>query len=262
MFRHSFTWFFAIVFSTSALAQSSSDIADLIRRGRIDEARESLHGMDTETENSESMLFLRGLLTTDADSAVVLYMALLTDYPDSRYGDIALFRLAQLKYARGLYHSARQDFSLLIRDHPRSTIHQRTHYWRGLCFQALGEADSAAVEIRKTIDDYPTTPLTRIARRELERMGDQDEAEPEPTHSEDKRRYAIQVGAFSNQANAVLQKAYIEQQGYQVELRNKVKDGRTLYLIWVGSFDSREEAKRFGESLKKRHGIQYTLVWE
>lgn len=262
MFRRFMIWICVCFVSPAVQAQSSSDIVDLIRRGRIDEARESLRIMDSENGPTESVLFLCGLLATDADSAAALYENLLSSYPDSRYGDVALFRLAQLKYARGLYRSALADFSRLLREHPRSSIHQRTHYWRGLCFQALGETDSALIEIGLTIEDYPSTALTRIASRDHERLSAKNRTEPETEEPENKLRYAVQVGAFSNQTNALLQKAYIEQQGYRVDLRNKVRDGRTLYLIWVGSFDTREEARSFGEQLKKRHGIQYTLVWE
>jgi tetratricopeptide (TPR) repeat protein len=243
------------------LSQTPSEIADLIRRGRIAEARQELGSLSSRSEETESILFLHGLLSADADSAAEFYETLLETYPDGRYGDIVLYRLAQMKYAQGLYRNALNQFSRLASEYPRSSLLQRTQYWMALCFHALGEKSSAAEMFRKAIDDHPQSELTRIARRDFEQLDldspDEEQADPEPQN-----RYTVQIGAFANQSNALLRKSYFERQGYSVQLSTKMREGRTLYLVWVGSYASREEAKQMGERLKKRFGVQYTLVMQ
>ncbi len=64
-------------------------------------------------------------------------------------------------------------------------------------------------------------------------------------------RFALQVGAFTTQVNAEKQKQFFEQLGYPVEVLNKVKDNRALFLVWVGTYPTYDEAKAGGVTIKK-----------
>ena len=241
--------------------QSVSDIGREIREGRINEARRMLESIEDDLE-PESVLFLYGLLSTNADSAIAYYEKLLTAYPSCTYSDDAMFRLAQLKYAQGLYHTARRTFHQVLKDYPRSSLHQRCHYWIGICHQAMGEADSAESYLSKAIDEYPTTDITELAGTDLNALRDESEPDSPEIPSVPGQRWAVQVGAFSHQPNALLRKAFFEQEGYQVDLRTKRKDGVMLYIVWVGSFTTRKLARDFGEGLKRKYGVRYTPVSE
>ena len=93
--------------------QSVSDIGREIREGRISEDRQMLERIENDLE-PESILFLYGLLSTNADSAMAYYEQLLTSYPNCTYSDDAMFRVAQLKYAQGLYQTARRTFHQVL----------------------------------------------------------------------------------------------------------------------------------------------------
>ena len=95
--------------------QTVSDVLNLIRDGQINQARETLKRIETNSQNLERILFLRGLLCTEGDSAVTYYEQLLKSYPDSPYSDDALFRLGQCKYAQGLYMTAKKQFQRFLR---------------------------------------------------------------------------------------------------------------------------------------------------
>lgn len=250
-----------VLFGMTVYGQTVSEIGREIREGRITQARQMLERIEDDLE-PESVLFLHGLVSTDADSAITYYEKLLTTYPNSTYSDDAMFRLAQLKYAQGLYHTARRTFHQVLKDYPRSSLHQRCQYWIGICHQAMGEADSAESYLNKTIDDYPTTDITELARMDVQTLRDESEPDSPEIPSVPGQRWAVQVGAFSHQPNALLRKAFFEQEGYQVDLRTKRKDGVMLYLVWVGSFTTRELAKDFGERLKRKYGVRYTPVSE
>lgn len=243
-------------------AQTGSDVINLIREGRIREAKEILNRIEKNPQQSERILFLRGLLSAEADSAVTYYEQLLKSYPDSPYSDDALFRLAQLKYAQGLYKTAQKRFQLLLEEYPRSSLHQKCYYWIGLCHQSMGQTDSAAVSFSKVVEDFSSTDLSKIAQSDLEALKEEKTAESQESTPRPKTRYSVQVYAFSSQNRALLRKDFLESKGYQVSLRTKIKEGKILYLIWLGSFGTQEEARKFGESVKKRLGLTYTLVSE
>ena len=237
--------------------QTVSDIVAMIRKGDTRQAKTALSQIKDDPEN---FLFLNGLLATDGDSAVFYYEKLLQSYPTSRYGDDVLFRLAQLKYAQGLYKTAHNRFLRLVKAYPQSPLHQSCYYWMALCFQATGQTDSSIVQLQRVIDHFPRTPLSKTAQETLEFLKKQKTPEIKETTST--LRYSVQVGAFSHHPNALRRKSFFEREGHRVDLRTKIKEGEVLYLVWVGSFDSREKARAFGEKLKSRYGVQYQVVSE
>jgi len=247
---------------TVATSQTTSQIVRLIREGHIEEARNILSRMKGAVKQPDKLLFLKGLLSTNTDTASAYYGKLLKLYPESQYCDDAYFRLSQLKYAQGLYKTAQKMFARLLIKYPHSSLRQECHYWIGLCYQATGQTDSAAFQFQKVVKDFPATELSQIARKDLNSLSRKQNTERKPPISKPKTLYAVQVGAFTYQANALFRKSFFEREGYQVELRTKIRNGKALYLVWVGSFSTMEEAKKLGEKLKKHYGIQYTLVSE
>ena len=239
-------------------AQSVSEIVTLTRQGRLQEARDVLRSL--EESEGKKHLFLHGLLTTDGDSAAAFYDNLLNTDPDNPYSDLALFRLAQLTYARGLYHQSMDQFRVLIYRYPSSTLHARAIYQMGMCHSALNQPDSAMAYFQKVREDYPHSDMVSLAGDDMSRIRRQnsrDSEEPEPS-----MRHCVQVGAFTRQSNALLRKSFFENKGYEVSLRTKTVENRLFYLVWIGSYSSREDARKAGEQLKRKFDIQYTLVSE
>ncbi|MBN1893216.1 SPOR domain-containing protein, partial [bacterium] len=76
------------------------------------------------------------------------------------------------------------------------------------------------------------------------------------------QKYAVQVGAFTIQSNALLNKAFFEGEGFPVQLSTKKKNGTVFYLVWIGFFDSEQKARTVSETLKRKYDVQPTLVWE
>ena len=73
--------------------------------------------------------------------------------------------------------------------------------------------------------------------------------------------YAIQIGAFSAKRNAERLWRKFSTEGYHVDIYENLPDGKNLlYLVWVGSFRSREEAKQEIREIKKKFNIEGTLA--
>jgi len=53
---------------------------------------------------------------------------------------------------------------------------------------------------------------------------------------------------------------YFTRLGFSVNVREKVVDGKTMYAVYVGSFETQREAREFGDDLKKDHGKPYRIV--
>lgn len=243
-------------------AQTPPDFIELIETGKTTEAKSRLVQMEKDKKSPEQVLFLKGLLTSDGDSAVHIYERFLMLYPNSRFGGEAMYRIAQYKYARGLYQSALIPLRQLVKKYPESPILEKSLYGIALCHINLNQPDSAAAYFERiaslaTNSDVSRSAETRLA---LLRGGVRPALETKDTTAVSAPRYSVQVGAFSSQTNAVLRKSFFERAGYPVELRTKRKDDKILYLIWIGAYATMEEARKAGEQLKTKYGLSCHLV--
>jgi tetratricopeptide (TPR) repeat protein len=249
-------------------SQTDQDLVDMIETGKIAEARERLARLELERKSPEQVLLLKGLLTADGDSAAHIYERFLMLYPKSRLGDEACIRLAQHKYAQGLYQSALRALRQLMLKYPDSPILDKCLYTAGMCYLNLNKPDSSAVFFKKAAARSPDSEAGRSARDRLAVIGTSATVAVTTTAKEDVvteppvPRYAVQVGAFANQTTAVMRKAFFENAGYQVTLRMKKRDETTLYLVWIGTFATMDEARQTGEKLKNKYGLSYFLVTE
>jgi cell division septation protein DedD len=242
-------------------SQTAQDLVKLIETGKTAEARQRLDRMEKERKSPEQLM-------SNGDSAAHVYERFLMLYPESRFGDEACIRLAQHKFSQGLYQSALRPLRQLMQKYPDSPILDKCLFTAGLCYFNSNKMDSAAVFFKNAAARSPNSDAGRSAKDRLAAMGVSaavavNTAPREDTVSEPPiPRYAVQVGAFANQTNAVMRKSFFERAGYPVELRQKRKDGTTLVLVWIGTYATVDEARQTGEKLKTKYGLSYHLVTE
>jgi TolA-binding protein len=224
------------------------------------------------------------------------YQHLLQAYEDSKLRADALYWLASSKLAIGAADSAAVYFRRLIRDHPGNSLigwaelglidalymeqdyaaaqlrSQEFLQTRGssdlapmVLFrlfeiqEATGNRSAAAEILEQLVSSYPHTYQGKQARRQLTEWGWSDSAgpsQPEPTEGD----YTIQVGAFGKRSNALNLQTKLKSWGYQVEMIKRAGRHRTLYLVWVGRYQSREQALREAEKLEKDRGLPYQVI--
>ena len=250
----------SLLITAGSYAQSSSSIVDLIKQGKTEEARRLLVKMEKDKYSPDLLLFLSGLLSTKGDEAVKKYNKLITQYPDSPYSDDALFRIAQHKYALGLYNQAKSNFLLILKKYSQTSLKPKCLYWSGLSTLAMGQQDSALSYFNTIIKKYPASEMKNAAETELAIISGTKNTSPKNNPNLQKSFFSIQVGAFTRQQNAILRKSFFEKKGYQVQLSTKEKEGTKFYLVWVGKFSTRDQAILFGEKLKKKFGLKYTII--
>lgn len=254
-------WLACVFLSPVTLMAQMEAVIDLLQNGQADSAKVLIQSYQGKLAADE-IQFLRALAEVDGSQAIAAYEALLVDYPQYAFTDFIRLRLGQAYYAQGSYQTALLHFRHMLGDHPRSR--PRAYYWMGRSYQALGLSDSAATAYDQVIRDNGSSALTGKARRALEQLGAAAPQEPPQGQSvapaEPPKLWAVQVGAFSNQARAIYKKSFFEDRGYTGQLGTKQKDGMTLHLVWMGAFRTRDEARRLGEELKRKYGTDYTLV--
>lgn len=211
----------------------------MLDQARTEEVRRALPDLITKYQNSPELLYLQGRLASDGIEAVKFYQSVVDNFPKSDYADEALYRIYQYYYALGLYRTAEKKLAQLKSGYPNS------RFAAGGAGPKLPIREEATVKLPEkeaAVVDTPAPAAERTIPQES----------PKP--------YTLQVGAFSTLANAEKQKGIFEDTGYKAEITNKVRSGRSLHLVWVGSFGDADEAKRVAKEIKAKYKIDSIVV--
>jgi tetratricopeptide (TPR) repeat protein len=196
---------------------------EMIKNGQADEVKAELPSLLTKNQNDPGVLYLQGVLTSDGSEAVKIFQSVVDNFPKSEWADDALYKAYQYYYSIGLYKTATREYDQLKQTYPSSP------------YLALGELS--------------------LANQEAEAV-----EKPGSAQDADNGTFAVQVGAFSTAENANKQKRFFHNVGYPVEVLNKVKRGKSYYLVWIGDFKSDDEARKFGSELKRKYRIDTIVV--
>jgi cell division septation protein DedD len=235
----------------------STDIAAYLARvekGEADAVRGELPSLLSKYPNNPGVLYLQGVLTADGTEAVRIYQSVVDNFPRNEWADDALFKVYQFYYALGLYRTAEIKLNQLKADYPESRY--------------LGDASQADVKsmpdeegpgLPKATQETVVHNPTIQAPTEKPALPETEPSNP-ATEETSRGQYTLQVGAFSQQVNAEKQKLFFEDLGYSVEVINKVRDSRSLFVVLVGDYKTSDEAKQVGTEVKKKYNITSMVV--
>jgi len=246
----------------------SQDIDEQLRRlieqNKVDELRNNLEDVKNKYPQLYTPYYIEAYLETDGEKAFLKYKEFLKQFPQSPYVINAQFKIAQYYFARGLYRSAKQILNHIIENFPDSPFADDAHYLKIRSLSALEINDEAKSEIKSFLRKYSQSPFKNLAEQDLKDM-DKAVSSSYPTSESEKpsrsySTYAIQVGAFSQQDNAIKQMNTLAGWDYETEIIKKFVNNSLLYLVWIGNFETEEQALNFGEVFKKKYGMAFRVV--
>jgi cell division septation protein DedD len=217
----------------------------MLDQGQPEQVRKALPDLVTKYQNTPDLLYLQGRLASDGIEAVKFYQSVVDNFPKSEYADNALYRIYQYYYAVGLYRTAEKKLAQLKSTYPNSP------FASGPGPAKLPGRDEAQLKLQQNDTTAPETPAV---------VDTASAPVTKPPAHETPKPYTLQVGAFSTLANAEKQKSYFEAVGYSAEITNKVRNGRSLHLVWLGSYPNSAEAMRVAKEIKQKYKIDSIVV--
>ncbi|MBN2090475.1 SPOR domain-containing protein [candidate division KSB1 bacterium] len=267
------------------------EVERLLGRRSREEIRQRLEELERLNRKSAALVYLKAVIEPDARKALRLYEQVLIEYPRSNYTDDAKFKISQYYYSTGYYHLAREQYQDLVAHFGDSPLRDAAAYQAIQCLVALNQLNEAKKELSAFQRDFPNSPFRELAANDLRNLntkpGNNNQqnlpakppelfektAKPDPNSLEmlgtainsdkmrnEQARFTIQVGAYSSIENAKKQKAFFEKSGYQVSVETKNIDGQLLYLVFVNSFGSREQAMEFARKLNQKYSVSFQIV--
>jgi cell division septation protein DedD len=262
--------FLTLFITIQLMAQSDEyevrNALEKVEKGQTAEVRKELPELVAKYPNSSATLYLQGRLATDGIEAVKFYQGVVDNFPKSEWADDALYRIYQYYYSLGLYRTADLKMQQMKKDYPNST------YITGKPEEKIPTVEEKKVNLPEKEITPPPAELIDSSeavskQEESPAKIKQDVAEikkpeikPEEKNIIQKSEFTVQAGAYSTSKNAEKQKNYFDDLGYKVEIVNKVRNGRNLFLVWIGSFRTMEEARSIVRELKSKYKIDSMIV--
>jgi len=127
---------------------SQTNINDLVRAGKYDEARKLLPTIVKANPNDASTIYFQGLLEKNGDKSVKYFEKLLEKHPKSDFADDALMQIGEYRYARGLYVSAERTLLMIPRQYPESEHVKRAINLLMQSMLVTGKSDTARMYLK------------------------------------------------------------------------------------------------------------------
>lgn len=219
-------------------AQSLDRVDELMREGRVEDARAALLAWTDANprpgrEDRQRGLWLRGVLTLDPAQAEVIYRQLVLEYPGGAYTDQALLRLGTAAALAGDAAEAEANFRTLERDYPASPHRAEAVAW--LERRAAAPEDAAGRPPEGVVPPRSDREPGQVPRG----------AEARPAAAGD---FTAQAGAFSSLERAQALAAEIREAGFDPRV---VRAGASeLFRVRVGRFPTADEARALAARLQ------------
>ncbi|GBE27510.1 tol-pal system protein YbgF [bacterium BMS3Bbin03] len=243
--------------SSQVLAQK--EIIFYLKSGDFSALRQQLPFIRKKYPNDPLLPYAQAILTTDGKSALKIFQKLSKKYKKKRWLPSVLIRIAQYHYVQGYYISAKSEFLQVAAEYPNASIAPEALYQAALSWMAMASTDSARAVLEKVVEKYYGTKIAELAARDLKEISGAA-AKPEKNSTSGLAVFTVQTGAFLSKDNAMIQLQFFEQKGIRGTIGSKKIDGKTLYLVWVGKFQSNTKAAAYGEHLKKKFKVPYRIV--
>lgn len=213
-----------------------------------------------------------------ADTSLIAELEKAAKDTASGSGPLASFYL-------GLFHYVKKDFNKALSCFTAGAAVADTASWACAanagayaCASAMArpqEASAVLTHIRRAWSEYLERPMLAKVKQKApvakkDSAGARDtlalpapdtaakKASPGPTAQ--KPLYSLQVGAFGTMENAHGLKVKLASQFPLVAVTQGNAGGKTIFRVHVGSFDSQDRARAYGDSTLAKKGIKFTVV--
>ncbi len=204
--------------------------------------------------------YVEAFIEKDGDYAVRLYEDFVRNFPTSKYTASARYKIAQYYFLRKSYHVALNSLERLLEKHPDSPLCDDASYLKIRILLAMNRISEARETYKAFVSLYPDSFFRNILKIDF---SDTDTRGSKATSNHIKKKrvqYTLQVGAFARTENANFMAQQISNRGYPTQLYEKVVNGKILHLVWVGNFESAEQAEAFSELFKREFDIPLRIV--
>lgn len=216
-----------------------------IEKGQTERSQLILLSLEKDNQNSSTYKYLKALLTQDGFEAAKIYKDIVYSNEESEWKDDALFKLYQFHYSRGEFNESDKYARMLKESFPESIYISR--------LQRNDKIGERILNFKPDENISKPETVNFVQEEVLSNQSFQSDIQQVP-----KNKLTIQVGAFSNEANALRFSKQFS--GYKTNVKEKSVNNKKLFVVLVGEYESDIEAKNALERLKKDYKVEGMIV--
>ena len=277
---------FLILFISSLCAQNELDVLiEQVLNGSSDSASIYLPTMEQRYPNNPSLLYLKGLLESNGEEAMQVFVTLYNNHPTSVYGDDAVMKVAEYFYAAGLYVQSTEWLKKMPIYYSRSEHIERAVKLFLNSLIVSGLKDTAIFYSRVFERQFPELNVDGKIKSLLLEFKESDKAKGNSNDIvqnftdfnkvesnqliQDKiisnqddisASFSLQSGAFSSEINATSQRTELVISGFRARVKELYKSDKTLYAVRIGYFNNREDALKVGAQIKTKLDLDTIII--
>ena len=277
---------FLILFISSLYAQNELDVLiEQVLNGSSDSASIYLPTMEQRYPNNPSLLYLKGLLESNGEEAMKVFVTLYNNHPTSVYGDDAVMKVAEYFYAAGLYVQSTEWLKKMPIYYSRSEHIERAVKLFLNSLIVSGLKDTAIFYSRVFERQFPELNVDGKIKSLLLEFKESDKAKGNSndivqnftdfnkvesnqpikdkiiSNQDDiSAPFSLQSGAFSSEINATSQRTELVISGFRARVKELYKSDKTLYAVRIGYFNNREDALKVGAQIKTKLDLDTIII--
>lgn len=224
-------FFYFFIISTIYIQAQNYDIVPYlvqIEKGKLDSIKQDIENLKLKYSNDPNIIFLDAVTTVNAQEAYGKFKLIIDKYPSSKYADASVYRLINF-------------------------------------FIIEGEKDSAEKYLNVLKSKYAESPYIRLAQVQFDNISfSENKTELEAVNhiqtKKDNYNYSIQAGAFIKKENALSLRSQLEKSGIYSEIKEKNVAGTIFNVVYVGKFETKEDAESFLIILNSQFNLEGRVV--
>ncbi|MFH1396954.1 MAG: SPOR domain-containing protein [Candidatus Omnitrophota bacterium] len=216
--------------------------------GAIKEGERVLAASSASSENLDELYYFLGLSYLKSGNylrASDIFEIILKEFKNSRFENEALLGLGDALFLKGDYAGAEGKYRELLNAKDNKDLQSVLYYRLSQAGFKQGKTEQAAEYLNKLKNDFPQSLEARLNR----------ELFPPPVAPAQPGSvfyYTVQVGSFSNKANAGNLVKKLQGYGYPAFVEEVVSKDKKNYRVRIGKFRTRAEAQDMEKKLSKQ----------
>jgi|UniRef100_A0A7V3RI64 TolA-binding protein len=229
----------ATLIASFLFSQSIDEAIKLFNTFQFDKAKAMFEELARNENNPRiaEIYYYLARLNVNPDTASYYYQLIYKKYPQSRYADVAYLEDAKIAIGREEFKKALEILNELKENYPNSELKEEILFWSGIAYIETGNKEAGYKTLQELINGYPKSIWANRARNLL------------PTTEPAKEYYTVQVGSYRNKLNAEKAMEDLKSRGFDAWIVEADVMGKIYYRVWVGRFDTMEQAKSLATRL-------------
>ncbi len=241
-----------LIIPLSLFAQDIDEAIRLFNTFQFEKARDlfvEIIGNESHPRIAEAFYYL-GRLSLNPDSSLVYYQKVIKNHPQSRFADLSYLEIAKMNITMKNYKNAIVTLNEMLRQFPETSSKDEALFWLGVSYISSGDDKQGKAVLDNLKSAFPKSIWAERAKTIIP---------DRPVNPPLKEYFTVQVGSYRNRDNAEKYVQDLKAKGLTAQIVQALVMGNTYFRVWVGQFQTIEQAKAFALKLDSL-GIKGNVV--